>query len=198
MLQNLQWEKFQFQPVIDLPPDYEIYDFSKGYDANRLRTSLYGIGKYNEKRVGVYTAELFEGTRNVHMGIDIAAPVGTPIRCFTSGSILCFGYNGAKGDYGYTLVTEHSLDGTPLYTLWGHLSASSIANKVIGQKINAGEIIAWVGDRHENGDWNPHLHFQLSWVKPEKPDMPGAVSEKDREKALATYPDPRLVLGPLY
>jgi hypothetical protein len=29
-------------------------------------------------------------------------------------------------------------------------------------------------------------------------DLPGAVSDADREAALAIYPDPRLVLGPLY
>jgi hypothetical protein len=55
-----------------------------------------------------------------------------------------------------------------------------------------------VGDRHENGGWNPHLHFQLSRVAPDVPDMPGAVCAADRDDALRRYPDPRLVLGALY
>ena len=60
------------------------------------------------------------------------------------------------------------------------------------------EVIAWIGDRHENGGWNPHLHFQLSLVRPEVADLPGAVSDADRAHALTLYPDPRLVLGSLY
>ncbi len=35
-------------------------------------------------------------------------------------------------------------------------------------------------------------------VRPETHDMPGVVSPEDREQALRDYPDPRLVLGPIY
>ena len=55
-----------------------------------------------------------------------------------------------------------------------------------------------VGDRHENGGWDPHLHFQLSWSDPGTHDMPGVVNPADREEALAKYPDPRMVMGPIY
>ncbi|GIT41297.1 MAG: hypothetical protein Ct9H300mP10_03070 [Methanobacteriota archaeon] len=55
-----------------------------------------------------------------------------------------------------------------------------------------------MGDKHENGGWEPHLHFQLSLVEPETHDLPGVVAPEDREQALLDYPDPRLVLGPLY
>ena len=85
-----------------------------------------------------------------------------------------------------------------MWALHGHLSARSIEGRFEGQRVSRGEVIAWVGDRHENGGWNPHLHFQLSLVRPEVADLPGAVSDADREAALAIYPDPRLVLGPLY
>ena len=51
---------------------------------------------------------------------------------------------------------------------------------------------------HENGGWEPHLHFQLSYQEPETHDMPGVVAPSDREEALQIYPDPRLVLGTLY
>ncbi len=187
-----------FHPVIALPPGTEVFDFTQGYDPDRQLRSGYGIGRYNEKRVGMYTTPLFGGVRDIHMGIDLGAPVGTPIHAFSAGRVLCFGYNGAPGDYGYTLVTEHRLGDRPLYALHGHLSARSVEGKAPGQSFEAGAVIAWVGDRHENGGWNPHLHFQLCWQKPEKPDLPGAVSEADRERALELYPDPRLVLGPIY
>jgi len=55
-----------------------------------------------------------------------------------------------------------------------------------------------MGKKHENGGWEPHVHFQLSLVEPVVPDLPGVVARADREQALIDYPDPRLVLGALY
>jgi hypothetical protein len=42
------------------------------------------------------------------------------------------------------------------------------------------------------------VHVQLSLEAPPTHDMPGVVAKEDREAALRVYPDPRLVLGPLY
>ena len=55
-----------------------------------------------------------------------------------------------------------------------------------------------MGAHDENGGWEPHLHFQLSYQEPETHDMPGVVAPSDRDEALQIYPDPRLVLGALY
>jgi murein DD-endopeptidase MepM/ murein hydrolase activator NlpD len=146
----------------------------------------------------MYNQDLFEGARNIHMGIDIGAPVGTPVKSFYQGHLAYMDYNSAKGDYGYTLVTKHRIGDKDLFALYGHLSAPSLENKKLGQEVSKGEVIAWVGDKHENGGWNSHLHFQLSWKDPQKADMPGAVSDKDREESLLMFPDPQLVLGKLY
>ena len=81
---------------------------------------------------------------------------------------------------------------------YGHLSAESIKGKKIGQNISRGEVICWMGDKHENGGWESHLHFQLSINEPETHDMPGVVDPQNRDEALENYPDPRLVLGPIY
>lgn len=187
-----------FHPVIHMPPDYEVYDFTAAYDPQRTLRSPYGVGRYDEVRQGMYTAPLFEGVRNIHMGVDLAAPVGTPVHAFWPGAVHRFGYNAAEGDYGYTLVTRHEVNGAALYALHGHLAARSVAGRFEGQSFERGEVIAWLGNRHENGGWNPHLHFQLSRVAPDVADMPGVVCEADREAARWRYPDPRLVLGPLY
>lgn len=194
----LNTQGLTFSPVIDLPASYEVYDFTRGYDPKRSMLSEYGIGRYDEERQGMYTTELFAGERNIHMGIDVAAPVGTPVRSFFEGEVYLFAYNAAPGDYGHTLITKHVLNGTEVYALYGHLSAASTRDKTVGSKVRSGDVIAWVGDKHENGGWNPHLHFQLSLTRPLVCDMPGAVAAKDREAALQIYPDPRLVLGPLY
>jgi murein DD-endopeptidase MepM/ murein hydrolase activator NlpD len=197
----IDFSRFKFSPVIDLPDGYEVYDFSAGYDANRALQSEYGIGRYNEKRPSMYVTPLFAGgtePRDIHIGIDIAAPVGTPVKAFGDGAVYLTGINPSSGDYGGTVITVHHFGEQAIWALHGHLSHASVANLRAGDSVKAGDVIGWIGDRTENGGWNPHLHFQLSWQKPEKCDMPGVVSESKRAEALRIYPDPRLVLGALY
>lgn len=194
----IDFTKYKFHPVIHLPKDYELYDFTKGYDEKRLLKFPFGVGKYNEKRKGMYSGPLYADQRDIHMGIDIGAPVGTPVHAFDDGEIFLFDYNSLPLDYGYTIITKHNFDNTDLYVLHGHLSKKSIEGKSVGQKFSKGEILAWIGEKSESGGWNPHLHFQLSYEKPEKCDMPGVVNEKNLICSLEKYPDPRLILGPLY
>ncbi len=195
---KIDFSKYTYSPIVHLPRDYEVYDFTNGYDEDRILKTPYGIGKYNEKRKNMYKGELYLDQRDIHMGIDIGGPVGTPVYSFYDGSVFMKAYNSFKLDYGYTLITEHIFDGVLLYALYGHLSQKSYDNITPGQSIKSGHIIGWMGDRYENGGWNPHVHFQLSYERPIKCDMPGVVHEKDLLKSLEKYPDPRCVLGPLY
>ncbi len=197
----IDFSSYQFHPVIKLPPEYEVYDFTQGYDPERQLISKFGVGRYDEDRRGMYNTDLFlsgSEARTVHMGIDVGAPVGTVVHAFFAGEVFLFAYNRTEGDYGYTLITRHEIGNTRLYALHGHLSKSSVKGKERGLRFSAGDTIAWVGDRHENGGWNPHLHFQLSLIEPETCDLPGVVSLSQRDQARKIYPDPRLVLGPLY
>tara|TARA_B100000029_G_scaffold499129_1_gene569070 strand:- start:199 stop:780 length:582 start_codon:yes stop_codon:yes gene_type:complete len=192
----INWGSREFSPVVDLPEEYTILDLSGGSWA--APETEYSIGKYDEVRPNLYNTELFGGKRNVHMGVDIGGPVGTPCMAFMDGEISRFGYNPAAGDYGNVVITKHEISGVSVWALYGHLDAASIEGKRGGQQVSAGEVICWMGDKHENGGWEPHLHFQLSLVEPETHDMPGVVAPEDREHALTIYPDPRNVLGPLY
>ncbi len=192
----IDWNSESYHPVVNLPEKYKVLDLTKGsWDSGK---SEYSIGRYNELRPNVYTTELFAGVRNLHVGIDIGGPVGTPCMAFDDGEISHFGYNPADGDYGYVIITKHLIGENPIWALYGHLSAESIKDKKIGQKISRGETICWMGDKHENGGWESHLHFQLSVDEPETHDMPGVVSPEERESALKKYPDPRMSLGPIY
>lgn len=176
--------------------EYDVLDFT-GKKSNERRFP-YSVGRYNEKRRGLYTQGIFAGERDNHLGIDIGAPAGTPVYAFEAGEIFLFADNANAGDYGPTLITKHVSFGKALYALHGHLSRNSLLGKKIGQTFAKGERIAWIGDEEENGGWPPHVHFQLSYEAPEKADMPGVVSDADLEEALRKYPDPRLVLGPIY
>ena len=198
-MKRLNVDGILFAPIIQLPEQYEVYDFTAGYDPNRQLDLPFGIGRYNEKRPSMYAGEQFTGTqRDIHMGIDIAAPVGTPLFAFYDGTILFQGDNDQAYDYGPTLVTAHQWLGQTVYALYGHLSRETLSKRQAGDRFSAGDELGWVGSKAVNGGWNPHVHFQLSLVRPQTHDIPGVVNDKDRDWALLNYPDPRLVLGPLY
>jgi murein DD-endopeptidase MepM/ murein hydrolase activator NlpD len=194
----LNVQGIDFRPVIALPEEYEVYDFSHGYDPNRTLTHAYGVGKYDEFRPGMYEGEQFEGIRNIHVGIDIGTPAAEPVMAFFSGSIFKLGENDLPYDYGPTIITRHRWLDQVVYALHGHLSRSSLKRWSAGDTFAAGDVLAHVGETHENGGWNPHLHFQLSLIEPDTHDLPGAVSAVDREWARRAFPDPQLVLGTLY
>jgi murein DD-endopeptidase MepM/ murein hydrolase activator NlpD len=198
MTKQIHFESFQFHPVIHLPDQYEIRDFTNLATAQRPPKLAYSVGRYDENRVGMYVHDLFEGKRTIHIGLDIGAPIHTPVHCFWDGVIYNFGYNSSAGDYGHVIITQHLLDGVALWALYGHLSSASLTGIVEGQIISKGDIIGRIGSEGENGGWPPHLHFQLSYKRPTTHDLPGVVSPLERAQALRDYPDPRLVLGPLY
>ena len=190
--------KISFESIMDLPENVYVHDFESNNKFQNTPNS-YSIGKYNEKRLNMYEGVLFEKTnRFIHMGIDIGAPAGTPVKSFYDGEIFLFKYNDQKLDYGYTIITKHQFNGQNIYALYGHLSNSSLRDKKIGQKIHSGEVLAYLGSKEENGGWPPHVHFQLSLIKPEECDLPGVVSEENHDIALKIFPDPRMVLGKIY
>lgn len=171
----------------------------------------FDVGRYNERRRSMYTSSLFdagredpwatgtEGSRDIHMGVDIGSKVGTPVCSVADGTIHSAGYNGAELDYGHVVVVEHVWNKRKVWALYGHLDKRSTATKQPGDKVTRGEVIGWMGDTDENGGWPfPHVHFQLSLVRPETHDMPGVVDGASHAEALQVYPDPRMVLGNLY
>ncbi len=198
MMAHIEWSAFAFERVVpDLPPVYDVLDMTTAIDPKTVSDATWTIGRYAERRA-MYTAELFAGERCVHAGVDIGGPVGTAVHAFYRGSVHAVGYNPAPGDYGHVIVTEHTLDGVSLWALYGHLDERSSARWQPGDVFDAGDVLGWFGDRHENGGWDPHLHFQLAREAPETHDMPGAVRPNEVAWMRVAYPDPRHVLGPLY
>ncbi|MBP3193672.1 peptidoglycan DD-metalloendopeptidase family protein [Natronogracilivirga saccharolytica] len=205
-------KKSGFHPVIDVGDQWNVLDLTGGYNPDVISLNPPSIGRYNEKRSGMYTTELFGGVRHIHVGLDIWVPAGTPVYAFADGEVLFFRDNNHPGDYGPTIVTRHQLPAALfrenagkreeilVYALFGHLSRESLdgTNVTRGMAFKKGDILARVGDDLENGGWVPHLHFQLSLEHPAEPDMPGVVSEEQLEESLKRFPDPQLVLGRYY
>ena len=125
----------------------------------------YGLGSYCEKR-SVYETDAFADAasperRTVHLGIDVFAPPMTPLYAPLAATVRHVTYNPDHLDYGNTLILQHDVGGVPFYTLYGHLSGTLPGLLAVGDSIAPGQLIAHLGDWHENGGWAAHLHFQI-------------------------------------
>lgn len=157
-----------------------------------------GIGGYAEDRVIYHKSELFFDNREfrtIHLGLDLFVQPGTPILAPLDGKFHSVKNNEAFGDYGPTMVLEHEVDGCVFYTLYGHLSLESIKNVIIGRKCEQGQEIGQVGEPPINGDWPPHVHFQIiTDMQGQQGDFPGVASCSQAKELLRICPDPNLML----
>jgi murein DD-endopeptidase MepM/ murein hydrolase activator NlpD len=165
----------------------------------RANNARYGIGGYNEHRTLYARSKHFDSAeepRRLHLGVDIWGPAGTPVMSPMDGIIHSFAFNNNDSDYGATIILTHHLDGVGLHTLYGHMSLNSLKNLEEGRRIRRGEVIAEFGMRFENGNWPPHLHFQvIADMQGWKGDYPGVCRYSERQQWLDNCPDPDLILG---
>ncbi|MEP5254000.1 MAG: peptidoglycan DD-metalloendopeptidase family protein [Winogradskyella arenosi] len=159
------------------------------------------VGGYLEHR-GLYRRSTYfkpldDATeRNIHLGLDVWAEVDTPILAPLKGSIHSFNNNTNHGDYGPTLILKHKIDGFEFYTLYGHLSLASMSSWRVGEVVNQGQQIGNLGAAEVNGDYPPHLHFQIiRAIQDFKGDYPGVSNLKDIAFYKENCPDPNLLLG---
>lgn len=158
----------------------------------------YGIGGYDELRTIYARSDRFdagEEPRRLHLGIDIWGRAGTEIMAPLSGTVHSFANNDYFGDYGATIILQHQLEGYVFYTLYGHLSLSDIKGLHVGKEVAGGDVFAHFGPPEENGNWPPHLHFQIihnlgNFVG----DFPGVCKFSEREQYLQNCPKADLIL----
>lgn len=90
------------------------------------------------------------GRPSFHHGIDLAAPIGSPVKATRSGRVLETGFNEI---YGHFIRIRHS----DIYlSIYGHLSAISVEP---GEMVSTGQIIGKVGQSGQTT--GPHLHFEI-------------------------------------
>lgn len=175
-------------------------DFEK-YIENLLASnnSKVAYGGYNEERNLYKRSEIFKDNeaeeRNMHLGLDLWIKAGTPVLSALDGTIHSFKNNVGLGDYGPTIILEHRLENQQFYTLYGHLALESLENLKIGAFFKKGEQLATLGEASVNGDYAPHLHFQIiKNLGNHFGDYPGVCSKKDLAFYLENSPDPNLLL----
>lgn len=172
---------------------------------NQTRAA-YLVGGYREHREMYRRSKLFDkdlpGVENkvneprcIHLGTDIWGAAGTKIYAPLGGMVHSFAYNNHDGDYGATIILQHQLQSKNFYTLYGHLSLKDIEQLRKGQFISRGQVFAHFGSPEENGNWPPHLHFQLILDMGNfEGDYPGVCTLSEAAKYLQLNPDPDLVL----
>lgn len=217
----MNWNSFNFAPIMGekltlentLPLDFTASN--KNLDAINLSDTAefdrfvfdqlknegkkYGIGGYLENRTIYRRSKVFAtgsaDFRSIHLGVDIWKEEGAPIFAPLAGKVHSFQDNAGFGNYGPTIILEHEIDGKSLFSLYGHLFRKDLEKLQVGQEFNAGELLCHVGPYPENGDWPPHLHFQLMWDLGENwGDYPGVAAEKDLEFYRENCPDPNGML----
>jgi murein DD-endopeptidase MepM/ murein hydrolase activator NlpD len=101
-------------------------------------------GRFGEARAAA------GGGHRAHAGVDLAAPLGTPVQASRPGRVISAGWSGG---YGLLVVVDH---GNGLQTRYAHLSRLGV---VAGQQIGQGQTVGLVGSTgHSTG---PHLHYEM-------------------------------------
>ncbi|ETA66315.1 M23 family metallopeptidase [Haloechinothrix halophila] len=99
---------------------------------------------------GVLTSVFGARWGTTHYGIDLAAPIGTPVHAVEDGVVI---EAGAASGFGLWVRVQHE-DGS--VSVYGHINSYYVAE---GQHVEAGQPIAEVGNRGQST--GPHLHFEV-------------------------------------
>ena len=183
---------------IEIPSSGELKKGIESYLSKKKAKVAYG--GYNEKRnfyerSVIFNDEKTEAPRNIHIGLDFWSEVGTIVLSPLDGTVHSFQDNQGIGNYGPTIILEHNIGERTFYTLYGHLSRKCIKNLCFGQIVEAGDKLGELGSIKVNGDYAPHLHFQIIHdLQGFNGDYPGVASKEDLDQYLQNCPDPNLLL----
>jgi murein DD-endopeptidase MepM/ murein hydrolase activator NlpD len=182
---------------IDITDAYKFEEYIEKYLSQNKAEAAFG--GYIEHRSLYLRSTIFNDDeadeRNIHIGLDLWIKDGTPVLAAVDGIIHSFNNNLGVGDYGPTIILEHTVNESVFYTLYGHLSLESLDKIQIGTPLKKGQQLGTLGDASVNGDYAPHLHFQIiKKIVDYFGDYPGVCSKNDLSFYLENCPDPNLLL----
>ena len=156
--------------------------------------TTFAFGRWAEPRE-LYSNDNFamqgsSETRTIHMGIDVFCDPDTAVHTPMDGVIEFVANNAGELDYGPMLIIRHGAD-NDMRTLYGHLSLDTLSAVRVGQAVAAGDKVASVGIPPSNGNWPPHLHFQLiNDLVGLGTDFPGVALKSEEHYWLGLSPSP--------
>ena len=179
---NLDWFNYQLAELQKVQPNKII------------------AGGYLESRP-LYTADTYDKTGNngresrcMHLGIDFWIPALTPVHAIYDAKVVVSVNDAGDKKYGGLVILSHQEGGFIFYTLYGHLSAASVKQLKIGAQLSQGDKIGEVGNPNENGNWSPHLHFQIMLsLLSYKNDFPGVAYFNEKHTWQSICPNPNLL-----
>ena len=157
-------------------------------------------GGYLEPRA-LYTSSAYDTvgnsgreSRSIHLGIDYWLPESTPVHAILDGEVVIAVNDAGDKEYGGLIVLKHQVEDFKFYTLYGHNTIDSVLKHKIGDTILKGQKIAELANYPENGNWAPHLHFQvLLSLFDYHVDFPGVAYFKQIDVWKSICPDPNLL-----
>jgi 4-aminobutyrate aminotransferase-like enzyme/Ser/Thr protein kinase RdoA (MazF antagonist) len=189
----------------ETPSDFTDFQYFSEVVTRRMNeeNADIGLGRYNEPRL-IYSGDQYSTSTNygsesrtIHLAIDLFLTPGRTVYAPFDGCIHSFKNNNNPYDNGPTIIIEHDAGDTghKFYTLFAHLSESSLVGISKGKEIKKGDFIGKVGSYPTNGGWPPHLHFQLimdifNW----EGDFFGVAPPSQRDIWLGISPNPNLIL----
>ena len=100
-----------------------------------------------------------EKSQSIHgnNGVDLAAPIYTPVLASADGKVIVSRTSGYNGGYGIYVVVSHE-NGTQ--TVYAHMSVNNVS---VGQWVDQGQVIGAIGMTGKTT--GPHLHFEVRGAK---------------------------------
>ena len=119
--------------------------------------SAYASTAGSATQVGYYLRPISGGIRSqgIHgyNGVDLAAPIGTPVVASAEGDVIIAKSSGWNGGYGQYVVIQH---GNGSQTLYSHNSSVIVG---VGDHVQQGQVIAYVGQSGKAP--GPHVPFEI-------------------------------------
>jgi len=179
--------------------DLDLFQFKIDQLQKKNFSKIIG-GGYLEPRA-VYTTDHYDKignngreSRTVHLGVDFWLPSETPVHALLQGEVVTAINDSGNKEYGGLIILKHTVQNLEFYSLYGHLSLASLSGKDVGQTIRKGECIGYLGNPTENGNWAPHLHFQIMLsMLGYSIDFPGVTYYNQIDVWTSICPDPNLL-----
>ena len=179
--------------------DLDLFAFKINQLQKQHPTKLIANG-YLEPRP-IYTSSAYQKqgnkgvkSRTVHLGVDFWLPTNTAVHSLFDAEVVTAVHDKGYKEYGGLVILKHKEDDLVFYTLYGHLSLASVTALKVGDRLKKADKIGVLGNPQENGEWSPHLHFQIMLTMLDfKNDFPGVTYPSQMQVWKSMCPDPNLL-----